>query len=166
MANQVIKTYCIDTSALVDMKLLYPKDIFPSLWKNFESFIDNGRLISPQQVFEELKKRDDELLEWVTIHKIMFRELDTRQCEKVRDILTRFPKLIDPQKITPDADPFVIALAMCPELYLWGKESRIVISSEKLGGRGARPKIPDVCNAYGITYMSLTEFFRKENWRF
>lgn len=123
------------------MKILYPQDIFPSLWRNLESLINQGRLISPQEVFEELKKKDDELLEWAETYKSMFKNLD--------------------------ADPFVIALARCKERQrtFWD-EHRIVVSEEKLAGPGSRPKIPDVCKSYGVECISLTELFRKENWQF
>jgi len=164
---EFIKIYSIDTSALINMKILYPQDIFLSLWRNLETLINQGRLISPQEVFEELRKKDDELLEWAETYKSMFKNLDADQLEKVRDILRRFPRLIDPQKTTPDADPFVIALAMCKERQrtFWD-EHRIVVSEEKLAGPGARPKIPDVCKSYGVECISLTELFRKENWQF
>ncbi|MCD6318324.1 DUF4411 family protein [Candidatus Aerophobetes bacterium] len=162
-----IKIYCIDTSALIDMKILYPQDIFSSLWKNMEKLIKQRRLISPYEVLEELRKKDDELLKWAEIHKSMFKNLDANQLEKVRDILRLFPNLVDFQKTTPDADPFVIALAMCEEQQrtLW-EEQRIVVSEEKPAHPGARPKIPDVCKSYGVECISLMEFFRKENWQF
>jgi len=163
---EFIRIYCIDTSALINMKVLYPQDIFPSLWRNLESLINQGRLISPQEVLEELRKKDDELRKWGEAHKSMFKKLDANQLEKVRDILGRFPDLIDPQKTTPDADPFIIALAMCEEQQrtLW-EERRIVVSEEKPATPGGRPKIPDVCTYYGITHIPLTELFRKENWK-
>jgi len=164
---QPIRIYCIDTSALVNMKILYPEDIFSSLWRNLESLINKGFLISPSEVLEELRKKDDELLKWALVHKTMFKDLDADQLEKVRSILRRFPGLVDFQKATPDADPFIIALAICEEQQrtLWD-EHRIVISEEKPANSGARPKIPDVCKSYGVECISLTELFRKENWQF
>jgi len=147
------------------MKILYPQDIFPSLWRNLETLINKGSLISPCEVLEELRKKDDELLKWALVHKSMFKDLDADQLEKVRNILRRFPGLVDFQKATLDADPFIIALVMREEQQrtLWD-EHRIVTSEEKPANPGARPKIPDVCESYGVECISLMRFFRKENW--
>jgi len=32
MAEHIV--YCIDTSALIDLKQLYPSGVFPGLWEN------------------------------------------------------------------------------------------------------------------------------------
>ena len=49
--------YCIDTSALIDLsRRKYAPDVFKSLWKQIEELVKNGRIISHQKVFEELKK--------------------------------------------------------------------------------------------------------------
>jgi len=97
----------------------------------------------------------------------MFKNLDANQLEKVRDILRLFPNLVDFRKTTPDADPFIIALAMCEEQQrtLW-EEQHIVVSEEKPACSGAHPKIPDVCKSYGVECIPLMDFFRKENWQF
>ena len=74
--------YCIDTCALIDLwRRVYPRDIFRTLWKNIEKFISDGRLIAPREVFKELEKQDDELLEWTRKHKKMFKNLDNEQLQ-------------------------------------------------------------------------------------
>jgi hypothetical protein len=153
-------SYCIDISAFIDLwRGYYPSDVFESLWKNLENLISAGFLFSPKEVLEELKKRDDELLKWAKKHKKIFINLDQQQLKYVKDIETRFPTFIDPNKSTPEADPFVIALAISQDL--------IVITSEKKASPGAsRPKIPDVCSYYNLPCISLLEFFREQKWKF
>lgn len=158
--------YCIDTSAWTNIKRLYPFDIFPSLWEKLDTLIQNNRLISPQQVHEELKKWDDDVFRWVKQRRKLFRQLDEEQIAVAKDILHKFPNLIDWQKETADADPFVISLAIVEtrNLTLLGGEC-IVVSNEKLGG-GTKAKIPDVCNDFGVKHFSSIEFFNNEGWKF
>lgn len=151
--------YCIDTNALIDLwRRFYPPDIFTSLWKKIENLISQGELIAPCEVFSELEKQDDELLKWVKKHKKMFKDLDNEQINLMRKILRQFPNLIDANKITPDADPFVIALAI--------SKGWTVITSEKAATPGGHPKIPDVCENYNVKCIPLIEFFREQKWEF
>jgi hypothetical protein len=61
--------YCIDTSALIDLDRLYSKDVFPSLWeKHLVEIVEEGRLISPYEVREELERKDDELWNWIKVN--------------------------------------------------------------------------------------------------
>ena len=151
--------YCIDTSALVDLwRTSYPPDVFRTLWHRIEDLISEGRLIAPREVSKELEKRDDELLKWARRNKKMFKDLDTFQIKEVQRILNDFRDLVDPNRTTPEANPFVIALA---EAKGWS-----VITSENPGGPGGCPKIPDVCKEYGIDCLGLVDFFRKEEWEF
>jgi hypothetical protein len=57
--------YCIDTCALIDLwRRHYPPDVFPGLWEDIERLVNQGRLIAPREVLEELRGVDDEILEW------------------------------------------------------------------------------------------------------
>lgn len=114
-------------------------------------------MISPKQVLSELEQKDDELLKWAKKHMEMFKASDVEPQKHVSNILAKFPDLIDPNKSTEDADPFVIALAM--------SKGWKVITSET-SSKGGRPKIPDVCDSFGVGWLSLLEFFREKNWKF
>ena len=168
MADLEDIAYCIDACALIDLKRLYPSDIFPTLWQRLGDLAENGRLFAPHEVLREVEKRDDELVQWLRNHKKMFKDLDEKQLKTVKEILDRFPGLVDPEKETPDADPFVIALAieeqMARKLTLFGGKC-IVVTQEK-PARGDKPKIPDVCVQYEIESIPLDQLFRRENWTF
>ena len=156
--------YCIDTSALIDLwRRKYAPDVFRSLWEEIQKLISQGRLIAPQEVLEELKKQDDELLKWAKEHKGMFRDLDNEQQLQVRKILKKFPKLIDENKETPDADPFVIALAMSKGWKVVTSEQPVDLNTNP----DARSKIPNVCEYFNVKCIyQLLEFFREEKWVF
>lgn len=154
-------SYCIDTSALIDLANLYPRDVFPSLWKKLEAMVDEGRLLAPREVSTELETYQGSKAEpraWARRHRMMFRDRDAEQMNAVRRILRASPDLVDALKTTPEADPFVVALAM--------SEGSTVVTSEKAASPGGRRKIPDVCIAEGIPCLSLKEFFREQGWVF
>lgn len=150
--------YCIDTSALMDLTERYPDSVFPTLWKNIEALVSQKRLIAPREVFKEIVW-DVQLQNWAKKHRKMFKDLDKEQIQYVKEIEAKYPSLVDSGKTTPDADPFIIALAKV--------ENATVITSEKSASpTSTRVKIPDVCPAYGIKCVSLTEWFNEQKWKF
>ena len=153
------KIYCFDTNVLIDLRRRkYPADIFDTLWKNIEDEVARGAIITPREVYRELEKNDDELFKWVKNHSVMVQPPGQNQIQKATEILAKFPNLIDPTKETPDADPFVIALAM--------SQGATVVTSENHANPGARrPKIPDVCDHFGVKYLNILDYFREMKWK-
>lgn len=150
--------YVIDTNALIDLwRRRYPRDVFPTLWQKIERLIKSGEIVAPQEVLNELQRQHDELHVWAKKQKC-FKDLDRDQIECVRRILKTFPALIDEKKTVPDADPFVIALAM--------EKGWKVVSSENPAGASTRKRIPDVCAHYRVPCLALLEFFRDQHWNF
>jgi len=151
-------TYCIDTSAIIDIRRRqYPPDVFESLSLKLDDIIDGGQIIAPHEVLRELGSIDDEVLKWAKVHRHMFRDLDDVQVTIVKEVMANFPRLVDVRKTTPAADPYIVALAKI--------EGATVISSEGWGDMN-RPRIPDVCRTYAIPHMSALEFFRHRGWKF
>jgi len=69
-------THCIDTSALIKAwQVDYPIDNFLGFWERIEGLIAAERLVAPEEVLRETKKRSDELHAWLNAYKEMFREL-------------------------------------------------------------------------------------------
>jgi len=161
--------YVIDACSLIDFNRRYPMDVFPNLWKKVEILINNGLLISPKEVLKEIERGDDVLKEWAKKQKKLFRELDKRQMEIVFDILKKYPSLAKPDKDGPQADPFVIALAIALEkepqqTLIKTVKQRIIVTEEQL--RGDKIRIPFVCQNFGIDYINIIEMFRTEGWIF
>ncbi len=152
--------YCIDTSALIDLYEYYPYDIFPKVWQQVENLIHREELIAPKCVLNELSMIEDRLLKWAKKKNIrkMFKELDKKSINIVLDIIKNFSTLIDPNSLTEEADPYVIALAVSRDC--------IIITSEKSKLRKGKYAIPDVCKEYKINCFSLVELFRIKNWQF
>ena len=158
--------YSIDTSGWTSIKRGYPVSNFPSLWRNVDYLAKNSRLISPHEVYAELEKQDDELLKWAKLHKEPFLKLDDEQVAVGLQIVADFPTLVNPLKQTPDADPFVISLAIVQRKRstLLGDEC-VVVSAEKRGSP-QKYKIPDVCDHFGIRHFSILDVIAEEGWTF
>ena len=152
--------YIIDTSAIIDaIDSWYPPEVFPGLWTDVGALIEEGRLISSEMVYEELKKKDDQdAFAWAEDHKVMFVLIDTEIQLEVRSILEEHQKLVKAEKHRSSADAFVIALARV--------ENGVVVTSEKRRGNLDRPMIPDVCDYLGIETIGFLEILRRERWRY
>ena len=151
--------YCIDTSAILDGWVrYYPRDVFPSLWNKLEEMIVAGRLVAPDEVLKELSKNDDDLHEWARLQDGLFCPLEDEVQIATAKILSDFPKLVNNERNRSIADPFVIAVAAVRKLS--------VVTGEKRRGNLDRPIIPDVCEAYGITCLTLLELMKTEGWKF
>jgi hypothetical protein len=156
--------YCVDTSSWIDAKEWYSLVNLPSFWNKLDSLVNKQRIISPHEVYDELKRKDDEVFKWVNQHKQIFKVLDDEQVAVAREIMTNYPKLIDEQKEYPDADPFVIALAIVENKNLLLKGGKcLLVTSEKPGSQ-RKPKIPDVCIAHNIGYLRINTLIPREGW--
>ena len=156
----------MDTSGWTSLKRGYPVSNFPSLWRNVELLGKNSRLISPNEVYIELGKQDDELLKWAMLHKKIFLKLDDEQVAIGLQIVRDFPTLVNSLKQTPDADPFVVSLAIVQRKRstLLGDEC-IVVSAEKRGSP-QKYKIPDVCSHFEIRHFTILDIIAEEGWTF
>lgn len=146
--------YSIDTSALLDAAVRwYPQNVFPSVWGFLDGMVDDGGLVAVEELLRELQRRDDAIHEWVKARKArMLVTLEDDIQLAVMEVLSEFPKLVDQRPSKNLADPFVIALA---------KARGLVVVSGELGGTRERPKIPVVCDHFGIRCLTLPQVFQE-----
>lgn len=150
--------YCFDTSALLDAWVRwYPIDIFPSFWEKMDALVTNGEILSPDEIFAELEKKEDGLHDWVKARKGMFCALDATTIFEVKEILKAYPRLVDTQKGRSQADPFVIAVA---------KSKRLTVVTGENFGTASKPKIPFVCGELGVSSIGIVQFIRQNGWNF
>jgi len=150
--------YSVDSSALIHgWRRVYRPKNFASVWARFDALIDEGRLRSSIEVYNELEKKDDELFKWCKDRKEkMFVEIDDDIQGHVRRIMTAYPRLVDTSKGRSGADPFVIALAAAANPIM------TVVTEEHPG----KTKIPDVCKKEGIKFRNLADLIEQEGWKF
>ena len=154
----------MDASALIDLYKDYPEDRFEGLWNtDLPEIINEDIFKAPNEVFKELQ--DEDLVVWAKKHKKMFKQLDEFQISKSLEIVSKFPKLIDPDKEIPDADPFVIALTLekDEQRRLKGNAANVVVSHENVKHQN---KIPAVCSHYNLECIQNIEMFRRLDWKF
>lgn len=158
--------YIIDTSSLIELNKHNPMDVYPGVWEKMEGLINANRLVAPKEVFNEIQRIDDALADWSKAQNMLFIEPTIRQIEILKDILEKYPSLINIDR-PYDADPWIIALAIemieNPQKTLITIK-RIVVTEEKI--RGNKIKLPLICEKYTIECIDIIDMFRSEGWRF
>jgi hypothetical protein len=148
--------YSFDASAFVGpYRHSMPPDIVPSLWRTLGELIQAGEIVASKEVLLEISQKDDELFEWVKAREEMFIEVDTDQQETVRAIMARFPDWVGTDLQKNKADPYVVALA---------KQYGLIVVSTERGGSESNPKIPYVCQQFGVKHLSFLDFLRAIGW--
>jgi len=151
--------YSIDTSSILHAwRRAYPPEAFPSFWDKIVGLIDNGDLRASQAILMDLERKDDEVLKWGKDHSDLFVPIDDEIQWVVREIVGEFPDLVDSARMRSQADPFIIALATI--------EKCTVVTNEIPSGNARKPKIPDVCNALRIPFISILQLITQEEWKF
>jgi len=151
--------YSIDTSSLITAwRDLYPKDVFPSFWDKIDADITSSTLAATDEVLHELKAIEDDLYAWAKERPHMFHSHSKDIQREVRRIQSVFPKIVNPDKTSPEADPFVISLAIV--------NSCTVISQERPNGNHNKPKIPDVCSNFSVKHINILGYIREKRWTF
>ena len=84
----------------------------------------------------------------------------------VSEILEKSPTLINPKKLGPVADPFVIALALVVKRDLLMLGGECIVVSEEKPGTTKQIKIPNVCSEYGLKHYTVVDLIREEAWVF
>lgn len=150
--------YSFDTSAILNGRRdLLPPTVFRSLWSNIEDMISAGEIRCVDVVRDELGKRDDDAKRWSDTQEDLFLPLEVEIQTAVTGILADHPKLMGKGAGRNAADPFVIALAAA--------RGGTVVTEERLRNRD-HPRIPDVCDALNVPWMSLVGFVQEQGWTF
>jgi hypothetical protein len=146
--------YSVDTSGWLDgWQRHYPPDVFPSLWNKLDGLIATDEIISSEEVYVELKRKDDDLYKWIQARKQMLVPLDEAIQFQAMELLREFPRLVDTLRGRSKADPFVIATAI--------ERRAAVVTGEPLTGKLDKPRIPDVCQVKNIRCINFLQMIRE-----
>jgi hypothetical protein len=150
--------FSIDTSALLDAWIRwYPPDVFPSFWERMEGLVEHEVVTATEEVLHELERKDDDVFDWAKGRPKLFLPFDEPIQIAAADVLSQFPRLVDQRPGKHLADPFVIGVARVHGLA--------VVTGEQ-GGTANKPKIPFVCDHYGIRCINVVEMIRELGWSF
>jgi len=151
--------YCLDTSALIAAwHELYPIDVFPKFWELMDQLVAEKRILAPDEVLRELAKKDDALHKWAKARTDVFVPFDESLLAKGAEITNKYRRLLEQKTGRNGADPWVIALAAL--------RGAVLVTKEGPSGTLAKPKIPDVCQAEKIEWITVLEVIRREKWSF
>lgn len=162
--SNLFQKYCIDACAILDFWDTNPKTrpyhvkvkSFRTIWNYIASKVENGSIVIPKIVADEIISGNDdiqELREWLTKHKKIFVEHDF--CVAELQIIVNKYQIYTTQKGS-FTDAVVIAIGLSSNL--------VVITSENysLQHNPVKPKIPNLCDDFGVKWMHLPEFFKEE----
>lgn len=82
--------------------------------------IKNEELISPMEVYEEIEAVKDNIYNWCKSNKVMFKEIDECQIQKLQEVKKQYDKDYWKNEINKPrwADPWVISLGICEEAII------------------------------------------------
>jgi len=155
LEHKPLKVYCFDTSTFIELwNVTHRHKTFPSLWKDLEKIIAVNKIISPVEVLNELRVRDDDLFAWAMKNRKGFLPIDCAQMEELKNIYLEIGN-VGHKGRNFDADPWILALARSRNAY--------VVSSEKHTGDKGNPRIPDACKFLNIPHLRSSDVFEIES---
>jgi hypothetical protein len=145
--------YCLDTSVFINSwQAHYRIDVFPGVWAALDGLIREGRLVSCQEVFTELQKQRDALLDWGKARKQIFEPPTAETTLQMSKIMERFPNFAAIGGSTNAADPWLIAHARITDTTV------VTFEQDQQTKPTKPPKIPNVCNDLGIRWLPPIDF--------
>ena len=160
--------YIIDSNSLSQIFKSIYSETFHSFWTSFNSFVEEGYLLTTREVMNEIERFNEvseELITWLNNRSINNNDFFSIPNVEELDIVTQifknkqFNHSISKQNYLrgyPCADPFIIAKAKIIE--------GTVITEEKYKENSAR--IPNICKFFSIDCINLREFFQEQKWQF
>jgi hypothetical protein len=170
MGRQVIyPCYSVDASGMIALNLHYPYDMFTPVWSFLGELADAGRILVCEQVKDEC--HDDLLQEFLHAHRsavVEYHEFEDYILAFQREAVLYHIELTRPNATSPQADPFVVALALMLEgraledLRAGAERGRVctVVSYEKPRAAPPLKKIPDVCTHYMLHHEQWPSLLR------
>lgn len=154
--------YVFDNSPLSMLFKNYYRGRFPTLWRHFDELVNNGDVVSTREVLREIEDGAVvSLRDWAAQNRELFTTPNADEGAFVAQIyaVQHFQQNIERQKMLRggrNADSFVIAKAAV--------NGFTVVTMEQL--RDNAVKIPNICNHFGIPWVSLEDFMEAEGWEF
>lgn len=157
--------YALDTNVIVSFlgdsdSEHYPMDVFKPQWNFLEAAVRDGRIVAPEVVADELQKWTKNcpaIKVWLQEHRYAFHAIASDgELAAARAIVNAFPAYATSANYLGDLE--VMAFAHARGLRVLSLEMRASQHSPR------RPKIPNVCEQFGIGWVSLAGFLRAEGF--
>jgi Domain of unknown function (DUF4411) len=135
------------------------------MWARLDRLMDEGRIIIPREVVDEVGLHGDPLDQWVHDHREAHYATEGVWDEASR-IANAYTDLVDRRKKI-DADAFVVATALVEKAdrALRMFEGEVIVVSEERSKLPSKVSIRDASNLEGIRCLNLNEWFEEEDVR-
>jgi hypothetical protein len=141
-----------DTSAYINgWRYHYPPATFPTVWVRIGEAMDDGRIIAPREVYNELKAKDDDVFAWAKDRSGLFVEPSAEVQAEVGPIQAMFSN----PGVRDRADPFVIAEAKVRRYTVVTYEGTNSFTGQRTRRWGE--KMPGVCQTLGVPCRIVPE---------
>ncbi|MXZ31140.1 MAG: DUF4411 family protein [Acidimicrobiia bacterium] len=147
----------LDTSALIEFKRLLP---IPEQWNAFVrlgSLVENGRIAMPRQVLAEATtvSHPDVPGAWAAAMRRRLRHTLDPDYHFVRLVMEAAGDVVDPNKTTDDADPYVVALALHTREQGFDV---VVVTADVVDRPPRRISLATACARLNVEVANPTEF--------
>lgn len=155
--------YLIDSNIVINAVRSYPRDVFPSYWSSFETFVATQTFFFHDTVQEELERRQDSVSSWFQdfVPHDQILHVDDAEIESYRLLSKwaafqrkpRFDEAAVQEFLNDAADSWIVASAHARDLS--------IITDEKPQPRRVnRVKLPDAAAALGVHCSTYLDFLR------
>lgn len=162
--------WVIDTSSIIEIKRSVPNADRKKLFAKLTELVNNGTLVYPRQVVEELGRyvnpnaeTKDEFFLWADSHK-------AKACiecpyDVLKEVLANpiVQRVLDTEKTgVEEADPYVLALAA----HIRKTNNDVVVITEERINRPDKISMSTACGVLRLVRLGLIPFLEQENiWR-
>jgi Domain of unknown function (DUF4411) len=135
----------------------YSPNELERIWRNLIARIEDGRVKTVPQVMDELQRNDRRSFDRLQPFRKTLTVPNAGRVNAVRLLLTAFPDLVRADALSDPADPWLIVAA--------ADHNAVVVTNEVPSAERRRPgppRIPDVCAAHHIEWISVVTFVNRK----
>ncbi|BEM41764.1 DUF4411 family protein [Serratia marcescens] len=162
-------TYIIDSNIFIEAQnTYYCLDVCPGFWDFLGQRFESGELVSIRNVYDEIAHKDDAIFDWLKARKPYFGAVSDEATQRNFADIANYVQVEYSARKTNNpninsflsvADPWLIAKAM--------STSATLVTHEVRAGAGSfKPKIPDICDKFGVNVIRTNELLRNLQVRF
>mgnify|MGYP005828121355 CR=1 FL=1 len=158
--------YLLDANTYIQAKNLhYQMSFCPAYWDWLDEQFESGQLASIISVYNELTEQNDELTQWVRQRKTHFLPVSSEQIQDQFGAVVQHVSGLVGKKaehvadFLDKADPWLVATASASGATVVTHEISVANNSSKV-------KIPNVCAAFEIPYVTTYQLLNTLDARF
>ncbi|EOS94743.1 DUF4411 family protein [Erwinia tracheiphila] len=161
--------YIIDSNIFIEAQnTYYCLGICPGFWDFLSERFITGELISIRHVYDEVAHKEDAIYEWISVRKHFFGSVDDVDTQKnfaliANYVQTEYESRKKNNQNVPSflsvADPWLVAKAKT-------LSATVVTHEVRAGAGSSKPKIPDICDKFGVNFIKTNELLRSLQIRF